>query len=499
MNRSIRLILIVCITAVAGVMLLQSLWVSNYYEVNKERFEKEANLAFEDAIKTEFKLRCDTIETLVVDFLMDTSQIDISSRWHDTVKTYVYTISNGKMKNDKRSFSIKHFSKPILSPQDTSKRIVAQHYAETLRREDLENHYVYYRTQNLGDYIGKKAEQFSFDTARLRPVYQKALAGYGIKESFTFYLRDKDSTVNKSIFPDSLTKLYPVITKSFPTYKVEPGKNFVRAMFHAPVNYLLGKMAGMIIASAILLIIVAFSLFYMLRIIRREKKLSAIKNDFISNISHELKTPIATVHAAIDAMDGFGALDNPVKTKRYLDISRNELQRLSDMVNKILNLSLYERQDFELKPEQVNITTLVDEITGSHLLADNKKIHFNFTNNAGTDIVKADKIHLYNVVNNLIDNAVKYSGDTVTIDIRFFREKDHFVIAVQDNGIGISRNDLPFIFDRFYRVPSGNIHKVKGYGLGLSYVKLIMEKHGGWCMAESKPGYGSTFKLALQA
>ncbi len=487
----------VCIVAVCGVMLLQSLWVKNYYHVNEERFEKEINLAFEDAIKTEFRLRCDTIEQLVTGFLMDTSQIYITSRWHDTAKTYVYTISNRTRVNDKHTFSIKNYKQPILSQQDSSKKTVALHYAQSLREEDLDNHYVFYRTQNLGEYIGKKAEEYSFDTARLQPVYQKALAAYGIKEPFTFYLRDQDSTTNKSSFSDSLTKLYPVITKSFPTYKVEPGKNFVRAMFRSPVNYLLGKMTGMIIASAVLLGIVAFALFYLLRIIKREKKLSAIKNDFISNISHELKTPIATVHAAVDAMEGFGALDNPARTKRYLDISRNELQRLSDMVNKILNLSLYERQDFELKPELVNIVTIVDEITGSHLLSGSKKIHFNFTNDAGTDTIKADKLHLYNMLNNLIDNAVKYSGDEVTINIYFFREKDHFVIAVQDNGIGISRNDLPFIFDRFYRVPSGNIHKVKGYGLGLSYVKLIMEKHGGWCTAESKTGNGSTFKLAF--
>ena len=102
-------------------------------------------------------------------------------------------------------------------------------------------------------------------------------------------------------------------------------------------------------------------------------------------------------------------------------------------------------------------------------------------------------------MNNLIDNAIKYSGETVNVGIRFSQEKDHYIIAVTDNGIGISRTDLPYIFDKFYRVPAGNIHKVKGYGLGLSYVKYIMEKHGGWSTAESHPGNGSTFKLGLPA
>ena len=227
--------------------------------------------------------------------------------------------------------------------------------------------------------------------------------------------------------------------------------------------------------------------------------MTAIKNDFISNISHELKTPVATVAAAVEAMEAFGALQDPVKTKRYLSISRNELQRLGDMVNKILNLSLYERQDFELKREQVNVNELIEELKTTYTLSGNKNISIQYTNKAGTEIIIADKLHLHNVINNLIDNAVKYSGETVIIEISFYREKQHYIIMVKDDGIGISASNLPFIFDKFYRVPSGNIHKVKGYGLGLNYVKHIMEKHGGWCIAESRPGNGSIFKLGLQA
>lgn len=480
-------------------MLLQFFWISNYYQVNKERFEKEVNLAFEDAIKTEFSLRNDTLEAMLVNFVLDTSLIRITSSWVDAAKVYQYTICDLRNQKDKHSFSLKLFNEPIRSQQDSNRRIVAEHYAEMYRKEDFETHMIYYHTQQLGKFIARQLDSLSFDTSRLRPIYARLLAARAINEPFIFYLRDKDSTTNANNFPKSLQHKYPVITKSFPTYKVAPGQNFIRAMFNTPVNYLLGKMTGMMIASAVLLFIVATALFYLLHIIKREKKLSAIKNDFISNISHELKTPIATVNAAIDAMRGFGVLKNPVKTKRYLDISKNELLRLSDMVNKILNLSLYERHDFELKPEPVNVSVMIDEITRNHSLAGVKKIELHFTGNAGADVVSADKIHLYNVLNNLIDNAIKYSGDSVNIDVHFYREKDYFIIAIQDNGIGISNSDLPFVFDRFYRVPSGNIHKVKGYGLGLSYVKLIMEKHGGWCMAESRPGYGSIFKLALQA
>ena len=499
MNRSARLIFIICSTAVAGVVLFQLLWIRNYYQVNKDRFEKEVNLAFEDAVKKELQLRCDTIANLIFNYLMDTSKVLITSKWDEKNKVWIYTVGDKNKPKDRQSFSHKLINKPILAYGDTVYQQIAHHYAETYRQEDLENHMILYRTQEIGEFVNSQADIYSFDTTRLRTVYAQFLAERGIREPFVFYLRNKDSTFNRSRFSDSLRKKYPVITKSLPTYKVEPGRNYVRAMFATSAGYIAGRLAGIIMASALLITVVAFAIYRLLRIIHREKKLSAIKNDFISNISHELKTPIATVAAAVDAMESFGALNDPGRTKRYLTISRAELQRLADMVNKILNMSLYERQEFELKPEQVNIDEMVEELTARHTLAADKTTMLRYSNEAGAAVVMADKIHLYNVVNNLVDNAVKYSGHEVIIDIRFYRESDQYIILVKDNGIGIPRADLPYIFDKFYRVPAGNIHKIKGYGLGLSYVKYVMQKHGGWCTAESRPGNGSTFKLGLQA
>lgn len=499
MKKNTRLIFIVCIAAVCGVIVLQSLWIGNYYQVNKERFDKEVNLAFEDAIKTELKVRCDTMESLIYQIVMDTTQTSITSKWSDRVNAHIYYIASKKDTGDKYSFSTIHINKPILSPGDTVREQVARYFAAMYRREDLEKHIVFFRTQSLGRHITQYVDDYRFDTIRLRPIYKQLLAEKEIQEPFVFYMRADDSTLNRSRFPDSLQNLYPVITKSFPTYSTKKEASYVRAMFHKPVNYMFGKMTGMVIASGVLLSIVVFALTYLLRIIRREKKLSTIKNDFISNISHELKTPIATVAAAVEAMEGFDALQNPDRAKRYLHISRAELQRLADMVNKILNIAHYERQDFELKRESVNVSDIINELISRYSLAGEKNTSFQYANKAGTDIITADQQHLYNAINNLVDNAVKYSGQSVTIDITFYREKQHYIIMIKDDGIGIAASDLPFIFDKFYRVPSGNIHKVKGHGLGLNYVKHIMEKHGGWCMAESRPGKGSTFKLGLQA
>ncbi|MDF2190486.1 ATP-binding protein [Paraflavitalea sp. CAU 1676] len=498
MNRNTRVIFIVCVAAVAVVLALQSGWLVNYYQVNKERFEKDANLAFEDAIKTEFRQRNDTIEEMIYRYVMDTNRVMITSSWKMEDSSWVYMVADKLNKKDRFSFSLKQVNEPILSQSDSVKELVARRFTKTYREEDLERHIVFFRTQAIGHYIDNKAREFGFDTARLRPIYLELLAERDIREPFLFLMADEDSTLNRSRFPDSLRLRYPIITKSFPTYRAETDVNYVRALFRPPFNYLLGKMIGMVIASLILLTIVVLALWYLLRIIRREKKLSAIKNDFISNISHELKTPIATITAAVDALEGFGALQCPEKTKRYLNISREELQRLTEMVNKILNLSVYERQDFALNPEAIDVNEMVESITSRHTLAGSKEIAFHYLNLAGTTSVQADRVHLYNVVNNLIDNAVKYSADKVVIDICFYRENGYNFISVKDDGIGIAAGDLQHVFDKFYRVPSGNIHKVKGYGLGLNYVKHIIERHGGWCMAESTPGKGSIFKIAWQ-
>lgn len=498
MNRNTRLIFVICLLAVGGVILLQSLWISNYYQVNKERFEKEVNLAFEEAVKEEFKLRCDTLEDLIYQLTIDTARVNITSRWNEKDQVNIYYITNKKDSTDQFSFSSKFINQPIRTPLDSIAREVARHFAELYRKQDLEKHIVFFRLQNVGEEVDRLADYYAFDTLRLRPILENTLAAMGIREPFLLQLsRDEPSLLRKKM-AGSGNGRYPIVTRALPTWKEDKNANFVSAAFSHPFNYLLGKMTGIIVASAVLLGVVTFALLSLLRIIRREKKLSAIKNDFISNISHELKTPIATVAAAVEALEGFDALQNPQRTKRYLQISRTELQRLADMVNKILNIARYERQEFELKPEPVNIDDIMEELIGKYSLWDEKHISFQYSNKAGTSTVTADQLHLYNVINNLVDNAVKYSGPQVTIDICFYREKQYYIVQVKDDGIGIAASDLPYIFDKFYRVPSGNIHKIKGHGLGLSYVKHIMEKQGGWCIAESRPGKGSTFKLAWQ-
>jgi len=269
---------------------------------------------------------------------------------------------------------------------------------------------------------------------------------------------------------------------------------YVRAAFQPPTSYILRQMGGLLVGSVLLLALTTGCFWLMLSTILKQKKLSDVKNDFINNMTHELKTPLATVSAAVEALQNFGALQDPAKTQAYLHISRTELQRLSDLVEKVLNIAADERQQLELSPEPVQPAELVAEIVARHQLQAAKPVKFD-VQVAPAAGLQFDKLHMGNVINNLIDNAIKYSKEAVTITIRGRQEPSGWHLTVADDGPGIEPGYQEAIFDRFFRVPTGNLHNVKGFGLGLYYVRQVVERHGGRIAVRSGLGRGSEFNL----
>lgn len=252
--------------------------------------------------------------------------------------------------------------------------------------------------------------------------------------------------------------------------------------------------------SLLLVGVTVLSFTLLLRNLIQQRKLTQIKNDFISNITHELKTPIATVSVAIEALRNFDALHDPQRTKEYLAISSNELQRLSFLVDKVLKLSMFEKHQIELKEEAVDLLQLVNEVVTSMKLQFEKyKAKVNVQTQGYRFIIHADRLHITSVLFNLLDNALKYSKENPSIHIELKEEPQHIQLSVTDNGIGIAAEYRRKIFDKFFRVPSGNTHNVKGYGLGLSYVLYVIQKHYGSIDVESKPGIGSRFMIKLPA
>ena len=264
------------------------------------------------------------------------------------------------------------------------------------------------------------------------------------------------------------------------------------------VAYLLKKMISPILFSFFLigLTVLTFTLLY--RNLVQQRRLTVLKNDFISNITHELKTPIATVQVAIEALRNFNAMKDPARTKEYLDISQQELQRLSMLVDKVLRLSMFENREVQLMPEPFDLQELVKEVTGSFQpLLEKHRANLKIDYKGDNFTIEADRLHLMSVVYNLLDNALKYGGAEPQIEIEVDMTGPEARLIVKDNGIGIPAAYQDKIFDKFFRVPQGDRHNVKGYGLGLSYVSHIIQKHRGHIQVNSEPGKGSRFIITL--
>jgi two-component system phosphate regulon sensor histidine kinase PhoR len=264
------------------------------------------------------------------------------------------------------------------------------------------------------------------------------------------------------------------------------------------LGYMLGKLKMPIFFSLLLLgvTIAAFVMLY--RNMIKQHRLSALKNEFISNITHELKTPIATVGVAIEALKNFNALDDPQRTREYLDISQNELQRLNLLVDKVLKLSVFENKSIELKKEVFDLKQLTAEIMNSMKLQFEKyRANVSLLAEGGDYTLEADKLHITSVIYNLLDNALKYSQENPVIEVNIVSHAEHISLSVKDNGIGIPPEYKGKVFEKFFRVPMGDKHNIKGYGLGLSYVSEIASRHHGYITVDSELGKGSTFTVNI--
>jgi len=245
--------------------------------------------------------------------------------------------------------------------------------------------------------------------------------------------------------------------------------------------------------SLVLIMLSAGCLWYMWIIIRRQMQLDNIKNDFINNITHELRTPISILKSTHEALSRYGGIEEPEKAERYLKINTVILDKLDHNVDRILDITRYESGDKLAKPDLVNINELITLIIERFTL--DAGYHIEFLNPSCLQDVFTDSYIIDTITSNLVDNAVKYSGENVNITIMIDLFEKGWQLIVRDSGQGIDQRYLPFIFDKFYRVPTGNLHEVKGYGLGLSYVKQLVTSLNGIISVKSRLNSGTTFSI----
>ncbi len=249
-------------------------------------------------------------------------------------------------------------------------------------------------------------------------------------------------------------------------------------------------MGGVITTSALIALVLTFGFWYLLHVIARQRTIEEMKDDFVNNMTHELKTPIAIAYAANDSLLQFPDPKDEERTKKYLTAALDQLSKLSGLVENILAMSMERRKHLTMAKEKIRLRDFLANIIEQQKLKADKPCDI-ILECQGDATVEADPSHFSNVIGNLIDNSIKYSGESVSIIIK----ADANGVSIADNGIGIPEKSLPYIWSKFYRVPHGYRTDVRGYGIGLFYVKSIIDKHGWNISVVSRQGKGSTFTI----
>ena len=313
----------------------------------------------------------------------------------------------------------------------------------------------------------------SVEYKKIDSLIEIQLQKKGIELTTSFHHLKNDTLFHQT--KDSLLATEKKYLRSKSTF-VKDNEAF-KLVYNNPSIVALKRSSFGIFLSLLLSLAVISSLFYLLKIINQQKELAAIKNDLISNITHEFKTPIATISAAIEAIKNFNVLEDPEKTSKYLSMSSIQINKLHQMVEKLLETAMLDSEQLVLKKETVDIVDIAEKVVYKHQILAHKK-ELSFSTTLQPCYANVDVFHFENVISNLIDNAVKYGGNQIEMNINSVLNT--IEITVIDDGNGIEKNQKEKIFDKFYRVPKGNTHDVKGFGIGLYYCKKIIEKHEGF-------------------
>jgi two-component system, OmpR family, phosphate regulon sensor histidine kinase PhoR len=466
----------------------QLYWLNNNYERERRNLDLKTNMAFAETLhrlqtaklKLKFPFPGDSLKKKSMQIIVN--DVGMEQRFKITADSREEIISTANVLRDKLMDSAKHLQKQSEALFLTVNRDSLFSDSEANLTTGPEavgssNHIFRYL-------YGIDSLQDSIHIPELTRAFQQKQVTENIVVPFSIQKRDA------RLRDDSLAKPEIIIGFAHPiAYQVILGNTF---------PYLMKKMTQPILFSIFLVGLTLLSFVLLYRNLRAQQRLTTIKNDFISNITHELKTPIATVSVAIEAMKNFNVLDNPQRAKEYLDISGNELQRLSLLVDKVLKLSMFENKQIALQRESFNLIELTEEIMLAMKPQFEKQKALVTLENQGTNfVILADKLHMSSVIYNLLDNALKYSKENPAIAITITDHQQFIAWRIADNGIGIEPVYKNKIFERFFRVPNGNRHNVKGYGLGLSYVNHIVASHQGFIELESTPGKGSVFTVML--
>ncbi|MFT5918238.1 MAG: two-component system phosphate regulon sensor histidine kinase PhoR [Granulosicoccus sp.] len=542
-NLSIKTIIVMMSVALVGLVGIQGYWIQNAIVLREQRFNSAVSEAMNQVVYRYEKYKAAKKIAL---------QMDIRDK-RSTLISQMDSINQAIMLNRDSILSLNEEQPVFYAPQPHNPQIEINVYEEFLEdsagflvkrsqqqtfssptfsfppmREptmlDAESH----RKQRLRDslemvsrhnleWLEKRTELVNelfeelvsvdlfdnndgLDTIALDSIIGQELADKGIDTEFAFgvfdpfmqavYLRGEDNHIDGVVTSEHRVNLFPGNVFAPP--------KFLSVYFPHEQGFLLQTMWILLTISGIFILLIIFTFGYSVNTIIRQKKLSEIKNDFINNMTHELKTPISTISLACQALTDPDMIKRQGLVDNYVKVISDENKRLGMVVESVLRTAVIDKGELKLKMQEVNVHQAIDNVVNNMNLKVNsqggqilERLHSSNPN------VMADKIHLTNVIFNLVDNALKYTKEVPIIKIGTEGTAEGVIISVEDNGIGITKEHQKKVFEKLYRVPTGNVHDVKGFGLGLSYVKAIMDKHGGWAKVKSELNKGSRFEIFI--
>ncbi len=512
-RRYIILIVVAASIALTGLMMMQYYWIRNDYTMKREMFSQSVNDALgivvmkyerqsaAAKIRRRFEFRKQGIRWLKAKDSLNKSKYNLNVVEEMTSDSNGVVVKKKRQKavmNDTASIGTSGFD--VKFNRDEPFTIVMNDSSDDrlrmfMHRTDVVND-IFDELVSINIYNDYKEK---VDTLLLDSLIRAELKDKGIDAKYEFAVIGSD---NKTMDYCKGVNRDDILCSGF-KINMKPDNIFIRPQYLAVYfpgtkTYILGSMWAMLTGSGLFILVIILAFYFTVTTIIRQKKLSEVKNDFINNMTHEFKTPISTISLACEVIGDQTVEKTPERMGNYVKMIKEENQRLGILVENVLQTAILDRGEFKLKISEVDVHAVIRQaINNVRLMVEKKEGEIITELNAGQFIIQADRVHLTNIVYNLIDNALKYSGEKPVIKVRTKNEGKNMLISVEDNGIGISKENLRRIFEKFYRVPTGNIHNVKGFGLGLSYVKAIAEKHGGTIDVQSEVGQGSTFTIQL--
>ena len=520
MNRRLFVLLVILMSlSLIGIIFVQGYWIKTAVEDKEEQFSNTISQVLQEvSAKMEEKEFRETLDYYIG--LHDSLDMSEVSNFKEFImiipndrsnETFVYRhgileedyqIPPSFIENSNDSLTVRNFT------SSRSSRIIRNEvgidgkvYTPTERYEEVYKNLDQVDRILMEDMFRERGKRLPIhsrvDVKDIDLVLQQELKDHNIELDYEFgiYSRGLPTRVKTDGFKGLRSSSYKT-----PIFRDSEGESMYNLLIGFPKKkrFLISSILSMAMLSVIftLVIIVAYSsaLYQLIR----QKQISEIKTDFINNMTHEFKTPIATINLALDAIKNPKTMDDPSKVKRYLQMIRDENKRMHAQVENVLRISKLEKNQLDISKDKVDVHDLIEEaVAHIELIVENRGGQVNLHLDAARNEILGNDFHLTNILVNVLDNANKYSPESPQIDVYTENVKNSIVIRISDQGAGMSKAVLKRIFEKFYRESTGNIHNIKGHGLGLSYVKSIVEDHQGEVYAESEKDKGSTFYIKL--